>query len=124
MPQNENLCADNMVCKNNKCKLTFGIKQLEDTGTTASTTTPRSARLLGFMSKLSFSNTELLATGIKAMNVILALAFLVGLTCILRGGLTYRTAIGHVPLQSKGMSQMGMGTALAILSIVLWLLFG
>jgi hypothetical protein len=126
IPQKENLCADNMVCKNNKCKLTFGIKQLEETSPTHATSTVPSRLIgsLGLISRTNFSHTVFIDTVVKVGTFALALAFLTGLTLIFRGGLMYRTAIGHVPLQNKGIAEVGIGASLAILSILLWILFG
>ena len=126
----ENMCADDMVCKDTTCIPTYGIPFLKDkTKTDAEGSNwpsfdigaPMSAGVSKFFGGTGQGG---LSPAQKLFNIFMAIVFLTGLTLMVKGLLVYHTALGFMPAVRKGYTFMGIGFACMVGSVFLWFLFG
>ncbi|MBI4360023.1 MAG: hypothetical protein HY564_02940 [Candidatus Jacksonbacteria bacterium] len=119
----ENMCADGLVCEDNRCLPTYGLEDLEDGKFSVPIEIPEENPVFNLPDIGSVRPYATLSTGRKIANFILALSLLIGITFGVKGYLTYTTAIGFIPQQRKGFAFLGIGSAVVIASVLLWALF-
>jgi len=119
----ENMCADGLVCEKNRCLPSYGLEDLENGKFRVPIEEPEENPVFALPDgALPIRAYATLSTGKKIVNFALAVAFLVGLTTVIKGWLTYTTATGFIPQEKKGFALLAIGAATTIGSVVLWLL--
>lgn len=117
----ENMCADGMICKENRCMHTYGLEDIKSDNFDFQVEPPDNPifKLPDFLSvkeRLNMSAAQ------KFVNLIFAAGLLVGITLGLKGFLVYKNAIGFVPQQRHGLALVGAGAAVLAFSVFLWLI--
>ena len=122
----ENMCADEMLCLKNRCKLAFGLNDASQQEESAqlvilSETDDQNEffnwgliSLHGWDSVWQFTR--------KGINVMLAIALLFGATLVVRGWLMHHSALGFIPLERKGWYLIGTGSVFLAVAISVWYL--
>ena len=107
VPDGEQWCGDGMVCRNDKCRLMYGVDDFPEIDTSVfSTEMPSSAQAFEF--------------GVKIINIIFNFVLIIGLVLFLKGYMIYKTSFGHEPLNHKAYKFMIIGGAVMLLSLGVW----
>lgn len=117
----ENMCADGLVCEDNRCLPTYGLEDLEDGKFVVPFEPPKENPVFDLPDDIGpIRAYATISTARKIFNAILATALLIGFTAIVKGFLTYTTATGFIPQARRGFALLGIGSAITIGSIVMW----
>jgi len=114
----ENMCADTMICEQNRCKHTFGNQNLDFVVPVEEVST-NAWQLPDFF---TIPSTVKASNLTKIIYLVLSLTFLIGITFIFRGVLAFKNAIGFIPAERSAWVRMGIGVALIVSSLFLWIL--
>lgn len=115
----ENMCADGLVCEDNRCLPTYGLEDLEEGKFIVPIEPPEENPVFALPGDIPpLRAYATISTAQRILNTILAIVLLVGLTSAAKGVLTYTTATGFIPQQRRGFALLGIGLALAFGSIV------
>lgn len=117
----ENICADGMICKENRCMHTYGLEDIKSDNFDFQVEPPDKPifKLPDFLSvkeRLNMSAAQ------KFINLIFAAGLLAGITLGLKGMLVYKNAIGFMPQQRRGLTFIAISAWVFALSVILWIM--
>ncbi|MEK9165324.1 MAG: hypothetical protein AAB525_00490 [Patescibacteria group bacterium] len=117
----ENICADGMICKEDRCMHTYGLEDIKSDNFDFQVEPPEYTifKLPDFLSVKERLN---MSTAQKFANFIFAAGLLIGITLGLKGFLVYKNAIGFMPQQRRGLAFVAIGAWVFVLSVILWLI--